>query len=506
MNGPGRLIPSTMSAPAASGRRWPVAFQSRFFLALLLGLVWMGPAWWNRRILLALPLWDGAVLLAWAIDLRRLPRPGEITLSRRWSEPLSLNVDSQVELEVTNHSARRVEVSIEDDVPALLARKLPRFTLQIKAHGSAKVSYPIRPATRGDLQLGRASLRYYGQVRFAERWAVADLRQTVRVYPNLREAERFTLYLVRSRQVEQEKRLKRLLGRGRDFESLREYRESDEMRDISWSATARHGKLISKVYQVERSQAVFLIVDAGRLMRARIDASVVSRGPLSADKDRALISRQTGTQAASGGTEALPLDESASGISPALQLTKLDYAVNAALSLARVAMHSGDTAGLVAYGRKLQAYIPAARGAAHLRQIVEQLSMVEGEPVEAHHSLAAESLLVRHRRRSLVVWITDLAETAATPEVIEAASRLLHQHLVLFAVVGEPELRDLAARRPGSPTEMYQYVAAQEVIQRRAVLLRRLREQGALAMEFDPGRLSSEIVNQYLQIKSKSLI
>jgi uncharacterized protein (DUF58 family) len=506
MNGPGRLIPPTMSTPAASGRRWPAAFQSRFFLALLLGLVWMGPAWWNRRILYALPLWDGAVILAWAIDLRRLPRPGEITVSRRWSEPLSLNVDSQVELEVANHSARLLEVSIEDDVPSSLARKLPRFTLRVRPHGSAKVAYSIRPATRGDIHLGRALLRYHGSVQFAERWAVADISQSVRVYPNLREAERYTLYLVRSRQVEQEKRLKRLLGRGRDFESLREYRESDEIRDISWSATARHGKLISKVYQVERSQSVFLIVDAGRLMLARISASVDSRGLHTTRSDRASLAQGTGAQDSRGDNVRVALGGRAPENTPALQLTKLDYAVNAALSLARVALHSGDTAGLVAYGRKLQAYMPAARGAAHLREIVEQLAMVAGESVEAHHSLAAESLLVRHRRRSLVVWITDLAETAATPEVIEAASRLLHQHLVLFAVVGDPELRALATRRPGSPTEMYQYVAAQEIIQRRAVLLRRLREQGALAMEFEPGRLSAEIVNRYLQIKSQGLL
>lgn len=212
MNGPGRLIPPTMSAPAANGRRWPAAFQSRFFLALLLGLVWMGPAWWNRRILYALPLWDGAVILAWAIDLRRLPLPGEITVTRHWREPLSLNVDSRVELEVVNRSARLLEVSIEDDVPSSLAAKLPRFTLRVRAHGSAKVSYTIHPSTRGEIHLGRALLRYCGQVRFAERWAVADICQAVRVYPNLREAERYTLYLVRSRQVEQEKRLKRLLG------------------------------------------------------------------------------------------------------------------------------------------------------------------------------------------------------------------------------------------------------------------------------------------------------
>ena len=505
MSGPGRLIPLTMSTPAASGRRWPAAFQSRFFLALLLGLVWMGPAWWNRRILYALPLWDGAVILAWAIDLRRLPRPGEIIVSRRWREPLSLNVDSKVELEVANHSARLLDVSIEDDVPSSLAAKLPRFTLRVRAHSSAKVSYTIHPSTRGDIHLGRALLRYCGQVRFAERWAVADIRQAVRVYPNLREAERYTLYLVRSRQVEQEKRLKRLLGRGRDFESLREYRESDEMRDISWSATARHGKLISKVYQVERSQSVFLIVDAGRLMLARISASGDSRRPDTTPADRASLAPGTGAEDGSGNAP-VASGGLAPKNSPAVQLTKLDYAVNAALSLARVAMHSGDTAGLVAYGRKLQAFMPAARGAAHLREIVEQLAMVSGEPVEAHHSLAAESLLVRHRRRSLVVWITDLAETAATPEVIDAASRLLHKHVVLFAVVGEPELRALATRRPGSPTEMYQYVAAQEIIQRRAVLLSRLREQGALAMEFEPGRLSAEIVNRYLQIKSQGLL
>ena len=68
------------------------------------------------------------------------------------------------------------------------------------------------------------------------------------------------------------------------------------------------------------------------------------------------------------------------------------------------------------------------------------------------------------------------------------------------------ELRALAARRPESTTEMYQYAAAQEVIHRRELLLRRMREQGALAMEFLPGQLSSEIVNQYLQIKSKGLL
>lgn len=506
MSEPGRLVPPTMSAPAASARRWAAAFQSRFFLALLLGLAWIGPAWWNRRLLYALVVWDGVVILAWLVDLRRLPLPAAITVSRCWSGPLSLNLDSQVELQVTNHSARILEMSIEDDVPSVLRGKLPKFTLTVPPGGSAKAAYAIHPTTRGDIQVGRVFLRYRGPVRFAERWAVADLRQTVRVYPNLREPERFTLYLVRSRQIEQERRLKRLVGRGREFESLREYRESDEIRDISWTATARHGKLISKVYQVERSQSVFLVVDAGRLMLARTRPPLDSLALFAPPGDNSLPGNPLGAKGGSGHPEPLAADRHARPEFPAPHLMKLDYAVNAALSLAHVALHSGDTTGLVTYGRRLQSYLPAARSAEHLRHIVEQLAMVSGESVEANHALAAHSLLSRQRRRSLVVWITDLAETAATPEVIEAASRLLPRHVVLFVVVGEPELRALAARRPDSPTAMYQYVAAQEIIQRREILLRRMREQGTLAMEFLPGRLSSEIVNQYLQIKSKGLI
>jgi uncharacterized protein (DUF58 family) len=484
---PGHLLPPALSAAAATSQRWPVAFQWRFFLALLLGLVWIGPAWRDQRALYALLLWDCVALLVWLADLARLPKPWEMVVSRRWLEPLSLDLDSRVELRVANHGAREAEVSIEDDVPAALCPALPKFSLTVPPHGSAVAAYSVHPSRRGTILAGRIYLRYHGPVGFAERWAVVEARQALRIYPNLREPHRYTLYLIRSRQMEQEKRLKRLVGRGREFESLREFRESDETRDICWTATARRGKLISKVYQAERSQPVMLVVDAGRLMLARTriqDSGFGIQETPSADPPACPPAH-------------LPT-------SPPLM--KLDYAVNAALTLAHVAQHSGDTTGLLTYGRKLQSYLPCARGAEHLRHVLEQLALVSGEAVEANHALAADSLLARQRRRSLVVWLTDLAETAATPDVIEAASRLLSRHLVLFVVVGEPELRALAARRPDSPGQMYQYVAAQQVIQRRELLLRRMREQGALAMEFLPGRLSPDIVNHYLQIKWKGLL
>ena len=82
-------------------------------------------------------------------------------------------------------------------------------------------------------------------------------------------------------------------------------------------------------------------------------------------------------------------------------LTKLDFALTSALSLAHVAMAGGDTVGLIAYGRKVQSQINPGRGPAHLRTILEQLALVRGELVEADHARAVQTLLGRHRRRAV---------------------------------------------------------------------------------------------------------
>jgi uncharacterized protein (DUF58 family) len=90
-----------------------------------------------------------------------------------------------------------------------------------------------------------------------------------------------------------------------------------------------------------------------------------------------------------------------------------------------------------------------------------------------------------------------------TPEVIEAASRLMPRHLVLFVVIGQPDLNQLAARKPEDVDQMYETAAAQEVVHRRELLLARLRERGALALETSSGKLSPTLVNSYLEIKQR---
>jgi uncharacterized protein (DUF58 family) len=457
VNEPGTLVPAGVEAATHAYKRLSAAFGDRFFMLLVLGLVWLIPAFFDLRFVYALLAWDAFVAGAWLADLAQLPKPPQLSIRRTWRSPAALSLPSNLDLTLINSSSKTVRATLVDTLPAQFTNAPANLAIKVGARSEATATYRICPAQRGDANLGDCYVRYQSVLRIAERWVRASMTQTVRIYPNLEDAKRHSIYMLRSRQIAMEKRHSRIRGIGREFESLREYQQGDEYRDICWTAAGRRGKLVTRVYQIERSQTVWIVIDSGRLMRARVGA-----------------------------------------------LSKLDQAVNSALSLAQVALYSGDRVGLVAYGRTIRHQLPAAKGSAHLRQFIEQLAMVREEVSEADHLHMAGRLLTDQKRRSLIVWLTDLAETAMTPEVIEAASMMMPKHLVLFVVIGQPDLAELAAKTPQSETEMYQVAAAQEMVYRREMLLARLRERGALALEVNSGAISPALVNSYLHIKERN--
>lgn len=454
-----QLVPAPVGARGKRKGKLGVAFGRRFLLLLLIGLVWIGPAWANPKYLLGLALWDVLLLFLWVADLKRLPKPEEIEVRRFFRSTLQLREPAEATMEFTNHGKLPLLLRVQEEVPVGLRKEIPEMDVRIPAGGSQRAAYSICPRQRGDMKFGNTFLRYQTAWQIAERWASASLQQTIRIYPNFQESKKDTIYLIRSRQIALEKRYKHQPGQGREFESLREYRQLDEWRDICWSATARRAKLISKSYQTERSQTVWLVLDAGRLLRMRVKG-----------------------------------------------LSKLDYAVGAALALAQVALYSGDRVAMLGYGRRILQRLPPGRGTRQIRALLDGLALIRSEELEADHRRAMETLAVLQKRRSLVVWLTDLAETATTPEVIESAMQMAKRHLVLFTVIGQPELRTMVQDRPATAREMFRQTAATEIVQRRDLLLRTLRQQGALTLEVEPAKLSTAVVNQYLMAKDRSLI
>jgi uncharacterized protein (DUF58 family) len=185
---------------------------------------------------------------------------------------------------------------------------------------------------------------------------------------------------------------------------------------------------------------------------------------------------------------------------------KLDRLVDCALALAQVVDGSGDRVGLITYGRRIHHRLAPARGAAHVRDIVEALAAVPGERAEADHAAAASSVMSAQKSRALIVWLTELAETAGVPDVVEHATRLSSRHLVLFAVMRPADLLDVSAVVPDSKVEMYRMLAAQETLDRREVLLRSLTHSGVHVVQLDRADSAALLIDHYLGIKERSLI
>jgi uncharacterized protein (DUF58 family) len=438
---------------------------------LLLGFAWLIPGYWDGRLAYAMLAWDGLVLLFALLDGLRLPAAAQLTTSRSWSNAPALDSETEIELTIENRGRMILDCRIVDDLPPALVEEPETLRLTAFPHVPARLRYRVEPSERGDWETGWLYVRFRSGLGLAERWARAPLTQTVRVYPALRTGEEQQIFLARSRQIDLQLRRAQQRGLGRDFESLREYREGDDLRDICWTATARRGSLITRQYQTERSQPVWIVLDCGRLMRARV---------------------ASGTQLQS------------SGATPSR--SKLDHACTTAVALAQLALYSGDRVGLLAYGQNIQQRLLPGRGSAHLRQLIELLAQVHTESGEADHLRATAVLNRLQPRRSLILWVTDLAETAMRPEVIDGALQLLRRHVLLFVAMAQPEVEQIAQAMPKNVEQMFRSSAAQEMAGRRELLLARLHEQGALTLDLNPEALTSSVLNQYLTVKERAMV
>jgi uncharacterized protein (DUF58 family) len=458
------------------------------------GLVMAVPAFFHARQIYFMLGWDGLIALLVVMDAARLPRPEQFLVTRTFLDSPQLGQATRVELSVRVDADSVVDVRMVDDLhTALVAMPVVQRVEAFPREDAVSVA-TIYPRERGDFGLGRVYLRYRGALRLVERWAAAEpvvttanvedaaRQQRVRVFPaheDSRESTQF--YLLRARQIELEKRKLQLRGVGREFESLRDYQPGDELRKISWTATARRGRLVTRQFTVERSQQVWMMLDAGRLSR-------------------------TAFELRPGGVESFAETGAEREAAHVLTVTQLDQAAAAATMLAQVIQGSGDKFAMMAYGREVQQLLPPGNGAAHVRLLIDLLSQTRSEAAEADHLNAVARLKTAQRRRGLIVWITELVDSVGKPELVIAASELVRRHLVVLVLLKHPELEELAAREPKTTDEMFQTAAAQEMLERRRETVAQLERQGVLIVETTAAEVGMRAVSKYLEVKAEGLL
>ncbi len=403
------------------------------------------------------------VLVVMGADHLLSRRLMKVTVARQVEEKLSLAAENVVRLEVANRCKLGLALVVKDDAPWEFAASRREIPVRLSPYERAEPTYTVTPRRRGDFDFGNLHVRGYSLLRLSQWQRHFPGVQMVKVYPDLLGIGRY-VELARARRLEEMGfRPLRYLGDGAEFDYLREYSPDDDFRKIDWKATARHGHPVTRQYDLERSQTLMLVIDAGRMMCATVGAEVGA-------------------------------------------MSKLDYAINAALMLAYVAVEKDDEVGLTVFADEMESFVPPGKGLRQVGVIAEQLYAVQPVLREPNYGEAFAMLRRRTQRRALVVTFTDLIDREASAQLLANVLALAPRHLPLVVTLRDDRLDALAHARPHSSQEAYRRAVVTDLLAQRRLALASLRAGGTLVLDAAPADLTVETVNRYLEIKQRAML
>jgi len=426
-------------------------------VAIGAGLIALAPV--SPALVLLAILYHAGLVIVVSRDFSLLPSARTFTAHRSLPEPFSLGEHEEVRVVVTNRLARGLEARVADHAPSGLMPRPREVAGTFDRGGSLTVTYMTASPRRGAYQFESIDLQVARPEGWLRRQVRIPLRQEVAVFPNIVAIKRIQLTLRRGLRALVGQRRARPPGASTAFAGLRDYVRGDDVRRISWTATARRDRPVVVEVEAERGQQVMIALDCGRLMTA-----------------------------------------------PAGELTKLDHAINAALMLAWVAQAYGDRVGLMTFDDRVTTFIKPERGTAQLHVITEALYALSSSYVEPDFGHAMTHLALRVGRRSMVVVLTDVQDPNASRELVAHCLRLAARHLVLVVAMSDPEM--LAARDAPVTTSAraYQWAAAEEFVASRRESFELLRRGGVLGLDVVAGNLSPALVERYLELKERALL
>jgi uncharacterized protein (DUF58 family) len=416
-------------------------FWSPFALALAAALAGLAIAAWRER---------GALNRAFlAIDVRR-SCPTVVGRDRSFD----------VGLTMTNAGTSVVHGELRDEHPAATVPRLVRYAISVPAGGATGVTTTCRITERGRRAFGPVWVRLQGQLGLLEAQRAFDGPASVKVLPEtfVSREELLKDLGAEVRLLDQQRRT-RQYGAGTEFESLYPFRTGDDPRRIDWRATARHGTMVVRRFQVERHRDVMIIIDSGRLM---------------------------GTDAGRG--------------------TKLDCAVDAALNLARVTLQSGDRCGVAAYDHRVRGFLPPIAGVSALRAIVESVYALDTQWHESDFTPMLAALRARQAKRTFLIVISDLSDPETSQRLSASLQQLQRHHLVLFAALKTPLLGRIVREPVESPRDGARKAVAFRLLRDRGRALHALRHHGVHVLDVEPQQLTLPLVNQFVELRQRNLL
>lgn len=397
--------------------------------------------------------------LALGIDGLMLYRRKAITASRQCTARFSNGDDNRVRIRVENLYAFDVDLKVIDEIPFVFQARDINFVLSLRKGEGKTIIYSLRPTRRGEYGFGRIRVFARSSIGLIARRYTCGEAETIKVYPSYLMLHRYELMAMSNNLVELGIKKIRRIGHHTEFEQIKEYVKGDDYRTINWKASARRHTLMVNVYQDERSQQIYSVIDKGRIM-----------------------------QQAFGG------------------MTLLDFAINASLVLSYIAIHREDKAGLVTFCDNFDTFIPASRQSGQMQMLLEGLYKQATTFGETDYSTLCAYLGKHVNKRSFLMLYTNFDTMASMTRQLPYLQQLASQHRLLVVFFVDTELQELIGKKPKDTEDYYRQVIAEKFAFEKRLIVSTLKQYGIYSLLTTPENLSVDVINKYLEMKSRQLL
>ena len=382
-----------------------------------------------------------------------------LTVQRMLPERWHLAEENAVKLQLQHNFGYTINIECIDELPVQF--QLRDFVLhkRLAAGEEALLTYELKPLSRGIYHFEHAITFITSPLSLLKRRIFAAAPADVKVYPTTRYVKSYQLLATSDRYQLAGTRKIRRLGHSLEFEQIKEYVNGDDIRTINWKATARKSNMMVNTFTDVRAQMIYCIIDKGRSMKMPFEG-----------------------------------------------MTLMDHSIKSALTFMNVALHRHDKVGLITFAAGVQDIIPAESSPGQMNKILETLYHQHTDFLDADFERLVT--VTRHKltQRSFLMLYTNFESLTSLERQMPFLRGLAKRHLLCVVFFENTTIKELKDAQPDTTEGIYTKTIVDRFDYEKKQMVMELRRYGIIAVLTTPEKLTVDVVNNYLELKSRQSI
>ncbi len=379
--------------------------------------------------------------------------------SRNLSERFSLGDENEVLLKLSSRYKFPIEAIVYDEIPLNFQIRDFKWKVNLSSGSSQQYQYYLTPKSRGEETFGVMNVLVTSPLKLVrKRYKFSD-GQVIKVYPSIVQLRKYEFMAIHNRLSEIGVKQIRKIGQSTEFDQIREYVRGDDYRTINWKATARRGHFMVNQYQDEKSQQVYCVIDKGRAMKM-----------------------------------------------PFHGLTLLDYAINSALVLSNIALKKGDKAGLITFSNKMGTILKAENKHLQIAKILEVLYNQQTRFYESDFGRLYNNVKKTVKNRSMLLLFTNFESLTSLHRQLPYLRSLSKEHLLVVVFFENEEMLARSKEYGDTQDAIYTQAMFEKFVHEKRLIVKELNKFGINALLTTPEKLTINVINKYVEVKSKGVL